>query len=76
MSAEKKPTFLTQKEWACIQALVKYKDWSTSLQRSTVADELGIHPREVAKKIGHIRKKVESAYAFNRKYKKIIERKY
>jgi len=68
--------FLSKREHEVIKAVAKYHEgYSTDLGRGMAARDLGIDKSTVGSILSNIRKKVESAYRFNRRYKKILERK-
>jgi len=67
---EVKPAFLTSREWEYVLAL-KYWDGG----RKAAAKTLGVTVHAIENKLMHIRKKMDSAYAFKRKYGKLIERR-
>lgn len=68
---DEKPAFLTSREWEYMKAL---RDRGGI--RFLAAEDLGIREHAIENTLTRIRKKVESAYAFNRKHGKLIERKY
>jgi len=66
---EGKPAFLTSREWEYVLALKKWDG-----RRSGAAKDLGVTVHAIENKLTHIRKKMDSAYTFKRKYGKLIER--
>lgn len=74
--SKKEYYFLSKREHEVIEAVAKFHDgYETSLCRKMAANELGIDVSTVISILSNIRKKVESAYRFNKKYRKVIERK-
>ena len=74
--SKKEYYFLSKREHEVIKAVAKYHDgYVTDLGRKMAADELGIETSTVVSILSNIRKKVESAYRFKKKYRKVIERK-
>ncbi len=70
MSVKKdKPAFLTSREWEYILALKKWDG-----QRSGAAQDLGVKVHAIENVLSRIRRKVEDAYTFKRKYGKLIKR--
>jgi len=67
---EEKPAFLTSREWEYVLALKKWEP-----RRKGAAQELGVTVHAIENKLTHIRKKMDSAYTFKRKYGKLIESK-
>jgi hypothetical protein len=65
-----KPLFLRPRQWEYILVLEKHGG-----NRMLAAYELGVTVNAVEKMLTLIRNKIESAYAFKRKYRKLIERK-
>jgi len=66
---EVKPAFLTSREWEYVLALKKWDG-----RRGGAAQDLGVTIHAIENKLSHIRKKMESAYSFKRKYGKLIKR--
>lgn len=64
-----KPAFLRPRQWEYILALEK-----AGGNRKIAAYELGVNVNAIDKMLTLIRKKIESAYDFNRKYRKLIKR--
>ncbi len=74
--SKKEYYFLSKREHEVIKTVAKYHEgFTTSLGRKAAANELGIAESTVVSILSNIRSKVESAYRFNQKYRKIIERK-
>lgn len=65
----KKPAFLTSREWEYILALKKWDG-----RREGAAQDLGVKVHAIENVLSRIRKKIEDAYTFKRKYGKLIER--
>jgi DNA-binding NarL/FixJ family response regulator len=64
-----KPYFLSKREWQVIQLLERLGlVWK-------VAQELGVNESTIQSQLSNIRKKVNSARSFRRKYGSIIKRK-
>lgn len=65
-----KPYFLSKREWQVIQLLDEESGavW-------LVAQALGVEESTIHSQLSNIRKKVDSAYKFKRRYGKLIERK-
>jgi len=66
---KERPAFLSQRQWEYVVMLEKHNG-----VRWVAARELGVKPNAVEKMLSLIRKKMESAYAFKRKYGKLIAR--
>lgn len=64
-----KPFFLSEREWVVIQLLEKYG------APFLVAQELEVTESTINSQLSNIRKKVDSAYSFKRKYGKLIKRR-
>ena len=74
--SKKEYYFLSKREHEIIEAVAKYHEgYTVNLGRKLAADELEIEVSTVISILSNIRKKVESAYRFNKKYRKVIERK-
>lgn len=67
---KEKPLFLRPRQWEYILVLEKHRG-----VRWLAADELGVTENAVEKMLTLIRNKIDSAYAFKRKYRKLIARK-
>ena len=65
-----RPEFLSQRQFDYILALER-RDGN----RWQAAEDLGVRENAVEKMLTLIRKKMESAYAFKRKYGRLIERR-
>ena len=65
-----RPAFLSQRQMEYVLAL-EARDGN----RWLAAQDLGVRENAVEKMLTLIRQKVESAYAFKRKYGKLIERR-
>ena len=73
--SKKEYYFLSKREHEVIEVVAKYHDgYVTDLGRKMAANELGINQSTVVSILSNIRKKVESAYRFKRRYGKVIER--
>lgn len=65
----KKPYFLSKREWEVMQLLERLRT------PYHVAMELGVTESTINTQLSNIRKKVDSAYKFKRRYWKLLERK-
>lgn len=77
MSVKKeKPAFLTSREWEYILALEKWEGYRGGGARiGGAAQDLGVKVHAIENVLSRIRRKIEDAYTFKRKYGKLIERK-
>lgn len=64
-----KPYFLSVREWEVVKLLDKYG------AAFLVAEELGVTESTINSQLSNIRKKIDSAYSFKRKYGKLIARR-
>lgn len=65
-----KPEFLTVREWEYIQSLEKHNG-----DIPYAAMDLGVSQSAVESCLSRVRKKMDSAYKFKRRYGKLIERR-
>lgn len=76
MKAIEKPGFLSKREWEAVMALKRGSKVEISLEenRRAAARAMGIKTHSLENLLARIRRKVDDAKTFNRRYRETIRR--